>query len=277
MLSGKEELAGGYRLANVRRTKRYLYIVEVLILIAAPIFVVLAEGRATLKPFYLPINSFINFILIMLLIIMIEGFVFKVLEMRLIKSNSTKYYITKVAIRRATYILIISAIVVVLLWTPYISSAIESAFTSKGGLSGTNPSVQFNDRDALGLSAVSQIQIHANGGTAYVYVVSDQNYQRFQGNPQQLRPYRLNTNDYVASPDLTISITNMPNGIYHLVIDTGSVTTASSADYSIQSTFSSTFLSYVPLMALLFAVASAGEVAYLMPQQKKYSSGAIYR
>jgi hypothetical protein len=276
MLSSKEELAGGYRLANMKRTKKYLYIVEVLILIAAPIFVVLAENRYSLKPFYLPINSFINFILIMLLIIMIESFVFKVLEMRLIKSNSTRYYIAKVAVRRATIILIVSVIIVVLLWTPYINQAIESGFTTKGSIN-KGQSVAFNSRDAFGLTTVSQISVHANGGSANVYVVSEQNYDRFSGNSQELRPYRINTNDYIANPDLTIELTNMPNGVFYIVVDIGSVTTASSVDYTIASAFSSTFLSYVPLMALLFAVASAGWIAYLIPLQKKYSSGAIYK
>jgi hypothetical protein len=281
MLSGKEELAGGYRLASIRKTKKYLYIAEILVLIAAPIFVVLAAGLVTLTPFYLPINSFIYFILVMLLIIMIEGFVFKVLEMRLIKSNSTKYYITKVAIRRAVMILIIAVIVVVLLWTPFINTAIQGALSTDGTLENdhsyaASSAVAFYDRDALGLSAVNQIVIHANGGQARVYLVSEQNYERFKNNVSQMIPYRINTNDYLANQDLTIELTNMPNGQYYLVLDTVRSTSAS-VDYSIQSSISSTFLSYVPFFALLFAVANAAWLGYLIPLQKKYSGGAIYR
>lgn len=281
MLSGKEELAGGYRLANVRKTKRYLYIAEVLILISAVILVILVEGRAALKPFYLPINSILYFVLIMLLIIMIEGFVFTVLEMRLIKSASTKYYITKVAARRAMIIIVVAVIVVVLLWTPFIASAFQSALTTKGSLANNHQwtassDVAFNDRDPFGLSAVSQINIHAVGGEARVYVVSEQNYQRFAGNVSQMVPYRINTNDYIANTELTIQISNLPIGKYYIVLDTVR-SVATSVNYEIQSTMSPTFMSYVPFFAIIFAAANAAWLAYLFPLQRKYSGSAIYR
>jgi len=281
MLSGKEELAGGFRLANIRKTKRYLYLVELLILIVAVIVVIYGMGMVTLAPFYLPLNSFLYFVLLMTLIIVVEGFVFKALEMRLISSSSTKYYITKVSIRRGIVAIAISVVVVALLWTPFISDALQDALTTSGSISNThsttaNAQVSFFDRDALGLSMVNEISVRSIGGSARVYVVSEQTYDRLESNVSQMIPYRINIDDYVVSPQLNIPLDNLPHGKYYLVLDTVR-SEATSINFEIKSTISPTFLDYVPLFAIFFVVAYGAWIAYLIPLNRKYSSKAIYK
>ncbi|MDD1743092.1 MAG: hypothetical protein LUO85_00530 [Methanomassiliicoccales archaeon] len=280
MLSGKEALAGGYRLANVKRVKRYLFIIQIIILILIPIIVVLIEGRASLVPFYLPLNSFIYFILLMALIMVVEGFFFKILEMRLIQSPSTNYYIAKSAIRQGIVVVAISAFVVFLLWTPFMSQAIENSFNNSDTLHNTNSTaasefVVFYDRDPLGLGAVDQITVTASGGAARVYLVSEKNYLNYSTDLSGLIPFRVNSQDYIVDGQLEIHLNPLPYGKYYLVLDTVR-SDASSVNVVIHSAISPTFLSYVPFFALLFIVAYGVWMAYMLPVKRKFASGAIY-
>jgi hypothetical protein len=281
MLSGKEELSGGYRLANIKRTKRYLYLVEIVILFAAVIFVVYLEGRASLVPFYLPINSFIYFVLLMGLIIVVEGFFFRALEMRFMKSASTKFYICKMGIRSAVIAIAICVVVILLLWLPFIHGAIEDATASSGtmlnnGSTSATAYVSFNDRDPLGLTSVSEIKVTSYNGEARVYLVSEQYFEAHKNDLSALASYRINSGDYIADPSLTIEVENLQFGVYYLVFDT-EASEASSISYTISSAISSTFLSYVPFYAMLYAVAYAGWLIYLTPLKRKYAEAAIYR
>lgn len=281
MLSGKEELTGGYRLAHVRRAKRYLYLTEVVVLIAAVVAVLLLEGRISLVPFYLPLNSFIYFVLLMGLIILVESYVFRALEMRLIKSASTKFYICKMGIRRAMFGVVICVVVILLLWLPFVHVAVEETLATEGSLANTHDVaatsvVGFYDRDPLGISAVSEIDVTANGGTARVYVVSEQNFKNHGSDVTKLAVYRVNTYQYIVNQQLTIDVGELPFGKYYLVLDTR-ISTATSVDYTITSAMSPTFLSYVPMFALFFAIANLAWIVYLTPLKKRYAEGAIYR
>lgn len=281
MLSGKEELAGGYRLAHVRRAKRYLYLAEIVVLIAAVVLVLILEGRISLVPFYLPLNSFLYFVLLMGLIILLESYIFRVLEMRLIKSDSTKFYICKVGIRRAMIGFAVCVVVILLLWLPFVHSAIENTLVTKGSLSNNHSvaatsSVSFFDRDPLGISAVSKIKVKANGGAARVYVVSEKNFEEHRGSVTSLAVYRVNTDQFIFEREGVIELGELPFGKYYIVLDT-QLSTATSVDYTVVRSISPTFLSFVPFFALLFALANLAWIIYLTPLKKKYAEGAIYR
>ena len=280
MLSGKEALAGGFRLANVRRVRRFLFIIQIIILILIPIIVVLIEGRASLVPFYLPINSFIYFILLMALIMVVEGFFFKILEMRLIRSPSTNYFIAKNAIRSGLIVVIVSAVVIILLWTPFMAQAIETSFNRTVTLQNTNSTtasefVLFYDRDSLGLGSVDKITVTSSTGPARVYVVSEKNYLAYSNNLSQMIPYRINSQEYLVNGQLTIPMNPLPFGKYYVVLDTVR-SDASSVSVTFHSAISPTFLGYVPFFALLFIVAYGGWMAYMLPVKRKFAGGAIY-
>ncbi len=281
MLSSKDELAGGARLAQVRLIKKRLYLVQLAIVIIVPIVVILLEGRASLVPFYLPINSFIYFILLMALIIVVEGFIFRILEMRLLRSSSSKYYIAKSSIRRGFLIIAIGAIVIFVLWAPFISQGMENAFSTNatlvnsGGSSITPASsMSFYDRDALGVFSVDHLTITASGGEAIVYVISDKAYSE-GGTVSSLAAYRINILDDRANPTLTVDMSGLPYGKYFVVVDTMQ-SSAPTVQVTVHPSYSPVFLSYVPLFALLFVVAYLGWILYLTPMMRKYSHQAIY-
>jgi uncharacterized protein YjeT (DUF2065 family) len=246
-----------------------------------PIVIVLVEGRASLVPFYLPINSFIYFILLMALIMVVEGFVFNMLEMRLLRSPSTIYYIAKNSIRRGLVVIAVAAVVVFLLWTPFMSQAIENAFNQNVTLNNTNSTtasefIIFYDRDPLGLEAVDRISVTSINGPARVYLVSEKNYLNYSTDLSQLIPYRINSQEYIADSQLTIPLNPLPYGKYYLILDTVR-SDASAVDVVIHKAISPTFLSYVPFFALLFICAYGIWMAYMWPMKRKYAVGAIYR
>ncbi len=281
MLSGREELSGGIRLAHIRRLKHYLYMLQIAMIVIVPIAVVIAEGRFSLKPFYLPINSFIYFIILMLLIVAVESFFFRILEMRLIRSDSTKYYILKTSYRRSLYVIGACALVVILLWTPFMAAGIQDAFATGGTLQNTGGIAAtqyfgFEDRDPLGLTSVDKVTVTSQGGPAYVYLVSAANYESNKDNISKLMLFRINTASDEANPTLTVDMSGLPFGQYYLVLDTIN-SEATSISYTIHPALSPTFVGYVPFFALLFILTHAAWAVYLRPMMKRYSSHAIYK
>ncbi|MGD1061240.1 MAG: hypothetical protein ABR879_07260 [Methanomassiliicoccales archaeon] len=281
MLSGREELSGGIRLANIRRLKRYLYIAQIAMIIIVPILVIVAEGRFSLMPFYLPINSFIYFIILMLLIIAVESFFFNILEMRLIRSDSTKYYIAKTSQRRAYYVIGACLVVVVVLWTPFMAAGIQDALSTKGTLDNTGgiaatQYVAFYDRDAFGLTSVDTVTVTTHDEVAYAYLVSGANFDANKDNLSKLMLFRINTAADTADPTFTIDMSGLPFGQYYLVLDTLN-SKATAISFTVHTAISPTFIGYVPLFAVLFIVTHAGWAIYLRPMMKRYSSRAIYK
>jgi hypothetical protein len=122
---------------------------------------------------------------------------------------------------------------------------------------------------------VSEIQVSSSGGAARVYIVSEKYFNDYKNDLNTLASYRVNTYDYIADPSLTIEMGGLAQGVYYLVFDT-EFSDAASITYTIKSSISPTFLSYVPLFAMLYAVAYAGWIIYLTPLKRIYSEGAIY-
>jgi uncharacterized membrane protein len=279
MKTGRE-FEGGYRVASIRRVKKYLYIVQILIILVFATYLILAGGGFSLKPFYLSVNSFIYFVLIMLLVIAVESFVFMSLEMRFIKSDSTKQYQAKQQIRRSAYVIVVCAVVVFVLWAPFITSALENSMSSSDSIVADSKNVAetknfFND-DPLGITAVKTVTF-VSSGPATVYIVSEANWLQFGGLAKDMvGQYRINTNQYTVNTTLTINLPELAHSKYYVLAysDTGEPVTIS---YKLTSGFSPTLYSFVPIIALLFIVAYGGWGAYLTFRSSRYTKGAIYR
>jgi len=272
MAEDKEVLAGGYRMSRVRKTKAYLYLVQVITILAVIVFLITAEGGFSVKPFYLPINSFIYFLILMLLLFTVENFFFKALEMRFSRTPSSKYYIAKLSMRRSMIIIVIAAFVILLLWLPPISQAIEDSLSDSGEVVGTKA---FYNKDFLGLTTTDSITLSASG-EAYVYVVAEQHYIAYADSMDQLRYFRINAQNYVVNPTTSFEFPQLDYGKYYFVLDDRYSTTIS-AQYTIHQNLSPTFLSFVPLFALLFIVVNVGWLIYITPQMKKFAEKAIYQ
>jgi hypothetical protein len=279
MKTGRE-FEGGYRIASIRRVKKYLYIVQIVIILVFATYLIFAGGGFGLKPFYLSVNSFIYFVMIMLLVIALESFVFTSLEMRFMKSSSTKHYLSRMQVRRAAYVIVVCAILVFILWAPFITSALQSAMTSSDSVtadSSVYPEYKtfFND-DPLGITTVKSATFESSG-PATVYIVSEANWLQFGGSSKDVvGQYRINTNQYTINTTLSVDIPELTHSKYYVLVysDSGAPVTIT---YKMSSGISPTLYSFVPLLALLFIVAYGGWGAYLTLRSRSYTKGAIYR
>jgi len=276
MESGRVALEGGWRLERIRRMKLYLYVVQIVSVIAIAIVLLVIGKGFSLKPFYLPINSFIYFVLLMGVVIGAESFAFRVLEIRFAQSTSSKYYMAKKFTRRSLVIILITIIVIAILWVPFISETIEDTLSTSDSIASVK---EFNNKDPLGLTAVDGITITSSGKTANVYVVSDASYNLYKNNITLLSAHRVNTDDYSVSashPTITFDFPDVAYGTFYMVVeDLGGAPAPLS--YTLHKNVSHTFMDYVPLFALFFIIVYAVAIVYLEILMKKHAGGAIYR
>ncbi len=264
--SSFSELEGGARLEQIRRIKIFLYLIQLVVVFAAVIFLVFMGGGIQLKPLYIQIGSFLYFLILMGLVVGVEGFFFKLLEIKFTKSTSSKYYMIKKAMRRSFIVIILSAGVIGLVLTPFLSNAIANS-TSEAG---TTASVAtFNNRDPLGLTTVDRIRF-SSGGHAEVLVLSEKHYKDYVGNIEKLRQYSV-VHTYDAGAGVDLVFPSAPFGTYYIVVFGDEVS------YTVHRTLSPVFVSFVTLFAALFIGIYAAWAFYLTPVKKKYSKSAIYR
>ena len=243
-------------------------------------YLIFAGGGFALKPFYLSINSFIYFVMIMLLVIAVESFVFTSLEMRFLKSDKQGHYLSKMQVRRSFYVIGICALLVFLLWAPFITSGLENAMSSGDTVVADSTNLAevktfFND-DPLGVTAVKTATFESSG-PATVYIVSEANWLQFGSQSKEgIAQYRINTDQYTVNTTLTVNFPELAHSKYYLLVysDNGSPVTI---DYKLSSGMSPTLYSFVPLLALVFIVAYGAWGAYLTLRSKGYTKDAIYK
>jgi len=272
MAESRNALEGGFRMIRIRQTKIYLYVVQLILILAIMIFLVNAEGGFSLKPFYLPLTAFIYFLILMLLVFNIEGCFFRALEMKFIKTGSGRYYMAKRSIRRIYIIIAACALVIVILWVPAFSEGVESALSDSGEIDDVQ---SFYNKDFLGLTTTTGVTLSCNG-EAVVYVVTEDNFLANSGNLDQLRYFRINSDDYVVNPTTSFSFPETAYGEYYFVVDYRYSTTTT-VDYTLHQDLSPTFMGFVPLLSLFFIIVNVGWLTYLYPMKKKYAEKAIYR
>jgi len=263
----REALEGGARLAQVRRTKKLLMLVQVIIVLVSVLVLTVVGGQVQIKPFYFNITSFLYFVILMGLIIVVEGMFFHVLELKYLRSSSAKYYMLKSSVRRSAVIIAISAVTIVLLLTPYMADAIAN-YSSESGE--TTTTATFLNRDPLGLTTVDKIYVDS-AGEAEALIVSEQNYLLYAGDMQVLRLYadkivETSTGAWIDFPETTF-------GKYYIVVDSASPV---EVQYTVHKTLSPTFVAFMVTFATLFIGFNGIWVAMALRIRTNYKAGAIY-
>jgi hypothetical protein len=262
-------LEGGVRLAQVRKAKRDLMIVQVVIVLAAVVVLTYLGGDIQLKPFYFNIGSVLYFVILMALVIGVEGFIFTYLEQWFTKSFSAKSYMLKRSIRRSMIVIVIAAVAIVLVLTPFVANTIANA-TSESGKTATI--AVFDNRDELGLTTVDNIHL-VSGAPAEVMIVSEANYRMYASDMVALRQHAVMTIDDV-SPGLDIAFPQTPFGEYYIVVNSEDPVEVT---FMVHRTLSPTFVAFVSMFGALFVGLYAAWVLLASTIRKKYTKGAVYR
>ncbi|MCJ7562702.1 MAG: hypothetical protein MUO84_06810, partial [Thermoplasmata archaeon] len=124
----KKVLEDSVRLTRIHRIKIMLYMLQVAILVALAFLVVFIIGDAKIKPsLYLPLDSFAAVVVLILFVICVEGFFFRILEIRFARSSSARHLMANTSMKRSILIAIISAAITFVLMVPPILSVVEDA------------------------------------------------------------------------------------------------------------------------------------------------------
>ena len=276
-------LEDSIRLSRIRRIKLTLYIVQAVMLIALGFLLIFVVGGATLKPhLYAPIDSFLAVLVLLLLIICLESFFFRMLEIKFARSSSARHLMAKNSMKRSVFIAIIAAVAAMILAVPSVVNAIEnSAKQSLVVGPGVEPP-EFYSSDVMNLAKTSEVDITAPK-QVQVYLLEDEVFSAnwVPDSPESMNlmySYRLNRDNYVV-PDNQILAISMPNSgfvLYHLVLnDMENPNTSIRVD--IVKEISSTYTGIISLLMTSFVVANVAWIAYLVPIERKYGASSIYK
>ena len=268
-------LEDSIRLAKIRKIKLALYVVQAIMLIVLAFVIVFVFGEAQVTPvLYLPIDSFAAVMVLLLLVVCVESFFFRMMEIKFARSSSAKHLMAKNSIRYAVLIVVVSGVVTVMLMAPPILNMIQDS-TSKSYVLNSGEPVMFWSRDPLALQRMVEVQATAPK-TVEVYLVDGDLCESYNGSLSQMFILRINRNNYIVDDSLTIDIPQEDHQKYALVLNDlenpGSVATV-----TIVRDASEIFTGIISLLTLAMAVANVAWIAYLTPIERKYSRGSIYK
>lgn len=278
--SGKV-LEDSIRLSRIRKIKLSLYIVQAVMLVALGAILIFVVGGAKVKPtLYLPLDSFLAVLVLLLLIICLESFFFRLLEIRFARSSSARHLMAKNSIKRSIILVIIAGVFAVILAVPAALQSLENAAERTVVVLQSTEPVSFYSSDPFNLMKTDRVFV-SSARTVQIYLVSDEMFTQYEGSADFLSlmySFRINRNptEYVVDKEITIEVPNVGFAKYRLVLnDYESPDT--SATIVIPRDASSTFTSMVSLLLLAIVVANAAWIAYLIPIERKYSVGSIYK
>jgi len=157
---------------------------------------------------------------------------------------------------------------------PPILSAIQDATSRTSVLTAGDP-VEFWSRDPLALQRMVEVQATA-AHIVEIYLVEGAIYDTYKDDISQLYIMRLNRIDDRVDGSVTIEIPKADHQRYVLVLNDQD-NPGSAATVTIVRAASDTFTGVVSLLALAMVVANIAWIVYLMPIERKYSHGSIYK
>ena len=278
--SGKV-LEDSIRLSRIRKIKLTLYIVQAVMLVALGVILIFFVGGAKVKPtLYLPLDSFLAVLVLLLLIICLESFFFRILEIRFARSTSARHLMAKNSIKRSIVFAIIAGVFVIILGVPAVLQGLENTGERTVVMLQSSEPVSFYSSDPFNLAKTDEVMV-SSARTVDIYLVSDDVYNQYRGAADFLSlmySFRLNRNpaEYVVDDEITIEIPNVGFMKYRLVLNDYE-NPNTSATVVIPREASGTFTGTVSLLLIAFVVANAAWIAYLIPIERKYAVGSIYK
>lgn len=285
MPASRKVLEDSIRLARIRGIKRSLYVVQAVMLVALAFLLIVMMGGAQIEPvFYLPLDTFAAVMVLLLLVIFIEGFFFRTMEIRFARSSSARHLMAKTSMRFALGVALVAALVASVLMVPAVISSIEKLGDRTSALTGVED-MEFWSMDPLAIQRIYEARAYVpltfdpetNEPITYeIYLVDDSVYQQYEGSLSDMYFMRLNQDNYILEEELVIEIPATDHTLFHLVLNDlkgpGAVVTVTLAKQA-----SEAFTGIVALLSVAIVAANLAWVAYLVPIERKYSEGSIYK
>ena len=268
-------LEDSIRLARLRRIKWTLYVVQIVMLVALAVLLIFVMGKAQVTPvLYLPLDDFAAVIVLLILVVSVESFFFRIMEIKFARSSSAKHLMAKNSIRAAVMVAIVAAVVAMVLVAPPILTAIQDS-TSKTSILSADSSVRFWSRDPLAFQKMVEVQVVA-ANTVEVYLVEGEVYDQYEGAITQMFVLRINRDNYVVDGDITIDVPHTDHKEYVLVLH-DFPSEGSAATVTIVRDVSDMFTGIISILTIAIVGANIAWIVYLMPIERKFSRGSIYK
>lgn len=274
-------LEDSIRLSRIRKIKRGIFTVEAVMLVALGVIVVVLVGEARFQPYlFLPLDGFLAVLVLLLLMVSVESFFFRMLEIRFARSSSARHLIAKNSIKRSILVSIFAGIAFFVLAVPSVIGSLEESTQSTYDLfpNAEPPYFYSSDTfaifDSVAVTMSSQNEVH-------VYLVSAEAFETNWGTPtfmSAMYSNRLNREDYTVngSDSLTISVPHSNFGRFYLVLN-DAFNPGTGAIAVVITEVSGTFTGIMWILTLAFLAANIAWIAYLIPVERKYSVGSIYK
>ena len=276
-------LEDSIRLSRIRRIKLTLYIVQAVMLIALGVLLIFVVGGATMKPhLYVPLDSFLAVLVLLLLIICLESFFFRMLEIKFARSSSARHLMAKNSIKRSILIAIVAGVAAMVLAVPSIVNAVENSVQQRLVVGPADGPPMFYSSDIMNLAKTSEVRVTATKQVE-VYLLEDDvfsaNWAPDSADSMNLMvSYRLNRDNYIV-PENQVLVIKMPDAgfvLYHLVLN-DMENPNTSIRVEVAKELSGTFTGIVSLLMIAFVVTNIAWVAYLIPIERKYGATSIYK
>jgi hypothetical protein len=269
MALNRESLEGGVRLAQVRKIKKFMILAQALVVIGAALILTLIDGNIHLEPFYFNITSIIYIVVLILLVIGLENFIFNLLELKFLGSSSEKYYLLKTSARRSIVVIVVAAIVLVLLATPFLANMIANIDSQSGRTSSTTG---FMNQGPMGLTVVDKVKLRSDQPTEVIFL-TEKNYKLYAGNMTLMRQHSVL---YMTSlpNEQSVDFPQIPFEKFYMVVDTNN---PYNVEYTFHRTLSPGFIAFATMFSALFIGFYAVWVFTTRRLNKQYAKAAIYR
>jgi hypothetical protein len=175
---------------------------------------------------------------------------------------------------------IIAGVFVIILAVPSVLRAIENAGERTTVVMQSSEPVGFYSSDPFHLARTDHVIVSASR-TVHIYLVDDETYTQNVGSADfiSLMSYqRLNRDpsQYIVDGEITIKVPAVNFVKYRLVLNDWE-NPGTSATIVIPREASATFTGITSLLLIAFVVANLAWIAYLIPIERKYSVGSIYK
>ena len=154
-----ERLEGTYQIIRVKKLEKMAYIPQSIAIVAI-FFLFLYFTDAQIKPFYLPVYFPFFITMVWLLVLALETFAFRLMEIKYRKSESAKFLMAQRSIKKAYVIIAVMAIIFIVSAAPFVHRQIEDRASLEGELtfSGTD-TVYFTTTDRFDFLFVDSITV----------------------------------------------------------------------------------------------------------------------
>jgi hypothetical protein len=276
MATSREILESTYQAGRMKKMRTFVYASHVVLAII--LFIIMAfmtEGAGTYI-FVVPVELIIFIVALILLIVNLESFFFKLFGIKYAKTDSEKFLMIKDYFKKGIIIVIVAMIIFALGYIIFPMSGENINSSDKAVMSFEKPqyNVTFRPRDPFGTINLKKIIVEQPDGNALldIFILHESDFHsNYFGK-------RLNIQEEQSRDLIGLEYEfkgYIPQDDYVLFIDSKGV--LANVTYIFERKISPPLVMYITFFPILFVMANAAWVVYLFPKRKRFEKTSIYK